>query len=581
MRARPFLASPLGLIGAAGLLLQPARTAAQAPQMETKSAASVAVPAASQPPAVGLPPTIAPAPSRAAPAPAPAGTTPRQRSTAADSAAPPTSDAPITAGAAAAVPPSPDAASAIAAWAGPPEPTGLPQLLQHAVTHLPALARARIDLDIATAQMALATARNDWQLAADLNVQSNRTLLAGRSGRTTRIALTGSMQKSLYTGGALSIDSTTSVSDQNFDAFAGRQWAQQVTATLSQPLLRGRGQALAYIDRRRAEVEASRVSAVQRGEAVTAVQNVVAAYWDVVLAQAEADIARSSLALANERLRVTQVAIRGGKLAPNEDLAVLQAIATREEEVLAAELAIVTRSIGLRRIAGLPIAAGALSLRVEGAIPAPALTERDLTKLLAKAMQASPELARLTTVDAAAGLDFEVAQNGLLPQLDAAITLGPTGTGAAALDAYKNLVTDPGIVVAGTLTYRQALGAQAARAQQRITAHTREKLRLTSDDVRAQLAQTLTVALGQVELAALRSQLADRALALTTQNIANETARVTLGKSTNFDVLQRQEEQKAAQLRKVRALIDGQKAIAAVHAITGDLLLTYGIDASR
>ena len=479
------------------------------------------------------------------------------------------------------LPPAPDPSEALRTWAGTVENTSLPALLQHAMQHLPALAAARYDITIAEAQMEIARAREDWQIAADASVQSNRAFFAGMAGRQTRVALSGSLTRPLATGGAVSINADTSVNDSAFDAFDARNWADSVTASITHPLMRGRGRAVFEINQRRAALERNAGVVAQGLVALNAVQNIVAAYWDLVLAETEVDIARSSLALANERLRVTALAIAGGKLAPNEDLPILQGIATRQEEVLAGELSVVTRSIALRRAAGMEINGNKLALRVETTVPTPEFDTAAIGALLDRAVTQSPELARLANATSATALDVEVAQNGLLPQLDAALTLGPTGTGTKAIDAFTGIFTDPGIVVGGTLTYRQSLAQRDVRGRLQSVAASREKITMNAADVRAQLASALALGLGQIELARGRIELSQRTIALATRNIENEVARVSLGKSTNFDVLQRQDELKAAQLRRIRALIDGQKAIGSVMAITGEIMPHYGIAAPR
>ena len=45
----------------------------------------------------------------------------------------------------------------------------------------------------------------------------------------------------------------------------------------------------------------------KRLAAIQAVQAVIAAYWDLVLAERQVAITRSSLELAKERLRITQI----------------------------------------------------------------------------------------------------------------------------------------------------------------------------------------------------------------------------------------------------------------------------------
>jgi outer membrane protein len=475
-----------------------------------------------------------------------------------------------------------DPSQRLRAWAGDVQATTLPDLIAHAMTALPSLVGAKYDIAIAEAQMEIVRSREDWIVGGDLNIQPTRTFFAGVSGLQTRAELTGSLTHLLPTGGSLTIAVQTALTYQTTSGQpSSTRWNDSITATLSHPILRGRGRAIVDIARRRAELDRATAIVSQQLAAVNAVQQVVAAYWDLVLAQSEVDIARSSLMLANERLRVTQLGIAGGKIALNEDLPVLQAIATRQEEVLGDELIVVNRSIALRRATGMDIAANHLALRVEATLPTPEFDTNAIGAAIARAIKQSPELAKLANASKNTVLDVEVARNGLLPQLDAALTLGPSGSGGTAGGALAAMFTDPGAVVNASLTFRQSLENRDANGRLRVAAATNEKLAMSAADIQAQIATSLTIGLGQIELARGRLALSERTIELATRNIENEIARVSLGKSTNFDVLQRQDELKAAQLRRVRALIDGQKAIGSVMAITGELLPHYGIAAPR
>jgi outer membrane protein TolC len=95
--------------------------------------------------------------------------------------------------------------------------------------------------------------------------------------------------------------------------------------------------------------------------------------------------------------------------------------------------------------------------------------------------------------------------------------------------------------------------------------------------VRAQIAQAMATAVAQVELAQRRVKLSQRAIELANDNIRIETDRFNLGRSTNFDVLNRLEDLRQAELRKTQAMVDWHKAAASVDALTTELLPMYGI----
>jgi outer membrane protein len=468
-------------------------------------------------------------------------------------------------------PQSPDLTS----WAGEARATTLPELLQVSVRQAPSLQTAKLDIAIAEARIQQTWGRNDWLLRAQLQ-GSGLT-----DGSSVQFNGTVDLSRSLPTGGTVGLHLGSSYSRTEnegvpapFDVI--KQWTQEVTAQVTQPLLRGRGRAL--FDANEAKATLARDAAVlaKRLAAIQTIQSVVAAYWDLVLAERSVAITQGSLDLARERLRVTTIGADGGKIPRSEIPAVLQIIATREEDVLNGELGVLDRSIALRRAAGMPIGAGELGLRVSTDVET-----KDqplvLGELVNRAYAASPELAQLAKQDASATIDVAVTENGLLPQLDAALSLGPAGAAEKFSDSWNNLVQFDALAIGGTLTFSQSLGRDEVRGRLRETREVRRKLAVNAIDLRAQIAQTMTRAVAQLELARRRVTLSQRAIDLANENIKIETDRFNLGKSTNFDVLNRLEELRQAELRKTQALIDWHKAEIVVQALTGDILPAYGI----
>jgi outer membrane protein TolC len=467
---------------------------------------------------------------------------------------------------------------ALLSWAGPARPTSLPELLQIAIRQSPALQSARIDVEIAQAQIEQTWARRDWLFSAQAAGQwSQAGLVSGVAvDDTVRVSIGTDVTRPLSTGGTIGLHAGTAYSKTEATLFGSENWSDDLTISFAQPLLRGRGRAIYDANERRATL--SRDSAVlgRRLAALQTVETIVSAYWDLVLAQRQIAITQASLALARERLRVTEIGANGGKIARAEIPAVQQIIATREEEVLGGELAVLDRSIALRRAVNLTVGAGELGLRVDTE-----LETHDqgfsLGPLLERAYAASPELAQLEKQVAGATIEIEVTDNGLLPQLDLQLALGPTGIAPTAYGAAKNLVTFGELALTGQLTFSRALDQYDVRGRSKELRAGREKTRVTAIDVRAQIAQAMSRALAQIEVAKRRVLLSQRAIDLANENIRIETDRFNLGKSTNFDILNRLEEQRQAELRKAQALIDWHKAETVVQSLTGDLLDVFGI----
>lgn len=477
-------------------------------------------------------------------------------------------------------PPAQQPADDLTAWAGPSRQTGLPELLQQAIRQAPSLASAKIDIAIAEARIEQTRARDDWQLAATLQVNSAQGYFNGIVlDRSTSVVLGVDVTKPLPTGGTVTLHAGTRY-DRAPSILGGSgtdvNWSDEITGTITHSLLRNRGRFLYDAAERRATLSRDAVVLTKRLAAIQTVQAVIAAYWDLVLAERQVAITRSSLELAKERLRITQIGSDGGKVPRSEIPAVQQIIATREEDVLNGELGVLDRSIALRRAAGLPIGKGELGLRI-GADLAVREAAWDIGEVTERAFAASPELLQLAKQDAVAKLDIEITENGLLPRLDAALTLGPEGQDSSFGTAWKNTALFKSFQVGGALTFEHSLGQENVRGLAREQREQRRRLEVTAFDLRAQIAQTMARAVAQAELARRRVALSQRAIDLATENIKIETDRFNLGKATNFDVLGRQEELRQAELRKAQAIIDWHKAEAAVQALTGDILPAYGI----
>lgn len=467
-------------------------------------------------------------------------------------------------------------------WAGAVKQTTLPDLLQVAVRMAPALQTAKLDIEIAQAQIQQTWARHDWFVEVHANGSWSESVpLAGgvAIGSQKTFSATADLTHTIFTGGTFGIHAGTSylnIDSPDQPLLNQTFWSDDIGVSFVQPLLRGRGRDIFDANEKRAHLSRDAAVLARRQAALDTVQQIVAGYWDLVLAQRQVAITEQSLTLARERLRITEIGAKGGKIAQAEIPAVQQIIATREEDVLGGEMLVVDRSIALRRATGMAIGPGELALRVDSDLEA---NDRGWTldALLGRAYTASPELAILEKQEAGATIEIEVSDNGLLPQLDLALSLGPSGSDGNPSTALKKTVEFDEIAATGSLTFREGLARDDVKGRSRELRANREKIRVDAADVRAQIAQAMSQAVAQIELAKRRVVLSQRAIDLANENIRIETDRFNLGKSTNFDVLNRLEEQRQAELRKAQALIDWHKAETVVMALTGDLLPAFGI----
>jgi outer membrane protein len=478
-----------------------------------------------------------------------------------------------------------------------PQPTAPPQqaagsalslaaVLEHAVRQSPSLASARIDVTVAEAGVLEATGLEDFLFNATGSYLRQRTGAVENNlfgnDKVDQFAGSVSLSKLLWTGGTVSIvgnidrrEARTPASDM-FPEFTTILSTSSITAQIQQPLLRGIGRTVTRAPRTRAQLLADQARLQREANGRTVVRDLVAAYWEVGYAWADLEIRRSSLDLARERRRLTDASVRGGATAPTEVLAVDQVIAQREEDVVVAELAVTERSLELRRQAGLEIEPDQIDVQV-GAPLAAQLRPIDMKDVVGRAMQSSPEIAVLEAQGKSATLEVEVTDNGLLPRLDLRLFGGPLGGAEKIGDSLQSMVEDEGYQVGGEVILESWLERRAAKGASRRAQAERQRITVNMADVRRQVAQAAAQAVALARSAEKRMQLSRTAIDLTDKNIKAETGRFELGRSTNFDVLLRQEEHTQARLRYARAAADYLRANAAVEALTGEILTRYGI----
>jgi outer membrane protein TolC len=470
----------------------------------------------------------------------------------------------------------------LSAWAGEPRAITLPEVLQIAVRQAPTLQSARLDVAIAEATVMQTWSRHDWLVQMQGTGVKQLGSVFGLPVDQSQYGGTADLSRQLPTGGTVDLHVGASYQHNIFHQMNStattdsKLWQSNADIALTQPLLRGRGVWLYDAQERRAQLSRDVAVLARRSAAITTVENVIAAYWDLVLAERQVAITQASLDLARERLRVTEIGAHGGKIAEAEIPAVQQIIATREEDVLNGELAVVNASIALRRAAGMPIGAGDLGLRVATDLEIRD-DQLDLKSLVAGAFSASPELAELAKQGESATIDIEVTENGLLPQLDAAFSAGPVGQNSTFNQSVNDASNFTSLAITGSLTFSQSIGRHALKGQLQQQIGQRQKLRVSTADIQAQVAQAMSRAVAGLELAKRRVHLSQRAIELAKQNIKIETDRFNLGTRTNFDVLNRLEELRQAELREAQAKIDWHKAENAVQALTGDILPAFGI----
>ena len=476
-----------------------------------------------------------------------------------------------------------------AAYAGPDE-LRLADIVAVAVRQSPEFARARIDVDAARAALQRAEGTEDTQVGATASTLAEHTPRPDPEGELVELDSTVgvSVTRRVATGGQLGISATgerfhlvgiqRNTSDgKPIDSGVQHRYFAALSLLLNQPLLRGGGATAFEAPIRQAARQRDAAALNQEARARDLMVSLAQAYWQVAFAARQLEVRRGSLDLAQKQLAYTEGAIRAEKVPRSEALAVQQAIATRKQDVIAGEQELYERSLALRQLAGLEIGPDALIVATE---PLPAQVETvelDPTAVVRAAFDHSPDLAALAASRHAAELGVAIAESAARPKLDLDVSAGVTGAARHPGSALRSGVDAPGYQIDASLTFQQSIEQRSERGGQAVARSAVATARVAEQDGRARLAVRATRAVQRARAALASIALGDEAIDLAQQNITAEQHRFELGKSTNFDVLRRQDELEQARLRHASSVTDYLSARADLDGLSGQILTRYGI----
>jgi hypothetical protein len=235
--------------------------------------------------------------------------------------------------------------------------------------------------------------------------------------------------------------------------------------------------------------------------------------------------------------------------------AVRQGIATRESELLLAELAVSERALDLRQLVGMDIAPTDIALEAADKLE---VTTRpiDLAAAFEAAYANNPQIASLAAQGRAATIEIEIADDNLRPRLDLNASFGPAGTAGASAPPLDRAVKLKDYELFAGLTFELPVGNHTARGAYRAAVGQRIRVQVNEDDLRRVTAVNVTRAVNLLRSTEKRMQVDAEATQLAQINLDAEKARFEVGRTTNFEVLRRVDDLSLSRLRQSR---DGRR----------------------
>ncbi|MHB8095513.1 MAG: TolC family protein [Candidatus Aminicenantales bacterium] len=365
----------------------------------------------------------------------------------------------------------------------------------------------------------------------------------------------------------------------------------------SQPLLRNFGP---LVSRRQILVAANNLE-VSRSQLEASVLDTIyrvqEAYWNLFFAIEDLGVKRQSLSLARDLLAKNKKEVEVGTIAPLEILNAQATVASREAEILSSEAYIKKYGETLRSL--IDPAGGLVPVLADR--PEFKAVSVSFEEALGTAMARRPELRQGRTTIQNREIDFRIARNQTLPQLDLALSYWSPGTSGDRL-LYLNDNPLTGVIIGrekgGTskalkdtmkflynnwtigLTLSVPLGdvigrANAARArldyEQSLAELKSQEQRITLD---------VSDAVRNLETNAKRIDAYRVARELAEKRLEAETKKLEVGLSESYFVLDYQERLATARSSELRALVDYNLSLALFEKTIGTSLEKRNISLS-
>jgi outer membrane protein len=378
----------------------------------------------------------------------------------------------------------------------------------------------------------------------------------------------------LRTGGDITVNLTDNRNKtDSFWAVYNPSYDSDLSASISQPLLRNAGKRVNTHAIRIAEYNRQITDARTKLEAIRVIADVDRAYWRLYAARRLLDVRRQQYELAGALFEQTERLVDIGIKPPIELIRTRAGVAERLEAIIAAENGVQNTERDLKRMlnkSGLGMeTATALIPSTE---PDPVRYELQKGEMVANAIENRMDMLELEMQIAQDASTIDYRRNQTLPLVTMEYRYNMNGLGPARNDSYDmlfdNMFNDHLI----SLQVSIPLGNRAAKSRLRQAIYERTRRLASRDNKKAQIRYDVLKQIGQLEASWQRILASRQTTILRDQQYQAEKRQYELGMLTSTDVLQAQTDLADAQRMEILALTEYQIALVDLAYATGTLL---------
>lgn len=390
----------------------------------------------------------------------------------------------------------------------------------------------------------------------------------------------------LQWGGQYSLDLIfTDVSRRGTAFFLPEQSDANLTFRYDQSLFRNFG-----VEINRTEIEQAlvtkRISEAELERQVEqTIEDVEIAYWTLLGALRQYDVAVASLDLAKDFLRQTKIRVEVGTLPPIEITTAEAEVADREERVIVARTGIGNAEDALRALLRVPEDSAEWYRPLVPSDPAGfEPVQVDLREAVETGLRNRAEVRQAELAVRSAELTQRFQENQARPDLRASAFVSSGGNNFDATDpsqdrweSFGELLDWDNNAYGASLNYVYPIGNRSAKAQRTRARLATERSRTQLDAVKQAIRVEVRDAVRNLEANALRVATTRANVALQRKKLDSEQKRYENGLSTAFQVLEFQTDLRDAEAREINAIMDYNRALARLARATGTLLEQRGV----
>jgi len=352
------------------------------------------------------------------------------------------------------------------------------------------------------------------------------------------------------------------------------------------PLLRGFGKQVNTEALVLARTDAEKSLDTLRSEAINMIELAEGAYWDVVAARAEQNVANLALERAEDLLALNRKKVEVGTLAPIEITQARAEVASKTEGVIVAEVNLVNAEDELRRLLGFPQDDPVWAQAIM-ATDRPSFTKQDIDvdAAIEEAMETRPELQNARRNLSQKELSADVARKNAQHQLDLNALMTPTRSDTDQAAQFPTLLASntasnadaDGVNWRVGLTYSFQIKNRQRRANQRIAAWDMSQAEIELMNAEQTARVEVRIAIRNVESGYKRVEAARINVDLQKEKLDAEQKKFNNGMSTSFEVLTFQNDLADAELGLISAGLAYAKGLTAIERAKGTLLEARGL----